>query len=179
MAKTLGKTTNPKMGRPPLSTAEKYRRGTARPCRLPKAPATRSPTTTYATKSRTAPTDFSAVADAYTRDVLEGRIIACKWTQLACRRFRQMRLRADVTWAPTEVQRVCTFVERLPHVEGRWATPTITLAPWQVFILAAVYGFRRPDGSRLVTTVFFQVARKSAKSTLVAACALYLSLIHI
>jgi phage terminase large subunit-like protein len=42
-----------------------------------------------------------------------------------------------------------------------------------VFILAAVYGFRRPDGGRLVTTVFFEVARKSAKSTLVAALGLY------
>jgi phage terminase large subunit-like protein len=113
------------------------------------------------------------MADAYTGGVLDGTIIACKWTQLACRRFVRMRQSGTCTWAPAEVQRVCTFVERLPHVEGRWATPTITLAPWQVFILAAVYGFRRDDGTRLVTTVFFQVARKSAKSTLVAACALY------
>jgi len=43
-----------------------------------------------------------------------------------------------------------------------------------VFILVACYGFRRRvDGRRLVTTVFFQVARTSAKSTLVVAVALY------
>jgi phage terminase large subunit-like protein len=53
-------------------------------------------------------------------------------------------------------------------------TDTIRLEPWQIFILVACFGFRRRlDGRRLVTTVFFQVARKSAKSTLVAAVALY------
>ena len=66
------------------------------------------------------------------------------------------------------------FVERLPHVEGRWSASTIVLEPWQVFILAACYGFRmKVDGRRLVTMVFFQVCRKSAKSTLVAAVELY------
>jgi phage terminase large subunit-like protein len=155
-----------------LADAEKLRRGTARRCRL-KPTTIRSRSTGRAVRSRPAPIDFAGVADTYTRDVLDGRVIACKWTQLAVRRFHRMRQSDAFTWAPEEVQAVCTFVERLPHVEGRWATPTITLAPWQVFILAAVYGFRRPDGGRLVTTVFFQVARKSAKSTLVAACALY------
>ena len=58
-------------------------------------------------------------------------------------------------------------------MEGSWSTETITLQPWQVLILAAVYGFRKPDGCRLVTSVFFEVGRKSAKSTLVAAAALY------
>jgi phage terminase large subunit-like protein len=172
VAKTLGK---PKIlrGRPRIPDAEKNRRGTAQRCRLTKPIATRTPSRAKKQQTRTAPTNFPAVADAYTRDVLAGRVVACKWTQLACRRFQRMRQRRDLTWAPAEVQRVCAFVERLPHVEGRWATPTITLAPFQVFILAAVYGFRRVDGSRLVATVFFQVARKSAKSTLVAACALY------
>jgi phage terminase large subunit-like protein len=77
------------------------------------------------------------------------------------------------TWSPAYVQSVCSWICRLPHVEGRWDTSTITLAPWQIFVLAASFGFRRPDGSRLVTTVFFEVGRKSAKSTLVAAAALY------
>ena len=67
---------------------------------------------------------------------------------------------ARFRWSPKHVQDVCTFIEQLPHVEGRWPTPTIHLEPWQVFILAAVYGFRRPDGGRLVTTVFFEVAQE-------------------
>jgi phage terminase large subunit-like protein len=160
-------------GRPPLSTAEKMRRGTIRPCRLTKPRATKRPAKTHTPPTPAASQTFTAITDGYVRDVLAGRIVAGKWTRLACARFERMRLAGDVRWAPDQVEAVCTFVERLPHVEGRWATATITLAPWQVFILAAVYGFRKADGSRLVTTVFFQVARKSAKSTLVAACALY------
>jgi phage terminase large subunit-like protein len=130
-----------------------------------------------------------AIAEGYVHDVVTGAIVAGRWTKLACERFQRMRSLANFTsdrsgheqsypggnfsWAPSHVQDVCTFIERLPHVEGRWETATITLAPWQIFVLAACYGFRRADGGRLVTTVFFEVARKSAKSTLVAACALY------
>jgi phage terminase large subunit-like protein len=119
-----------------------------------------------------------AIADRYVADVLDGRIVAGRWTKLACARFARMRRAGDAgepyRWSPGHAQDVCTFVERLPHVEGRWDSPTITLHPWQIFVLAACYGFRRAaDGGRLVTTVFFEVARKSAKSTLVAAAALY------
>jgi phage terminase large subunit-like protein len=163
-----------KRGRPRASAEDLERRGTARRDRPRAKPATtRSRPTPRAARSATRPRSFVAVATAYTRDVLNGAIVAGKWTQLACRRFQRMRSDPRFAWSAKEVEQVCTFVEKLPHVEGRWTTPTITLAPWQVFILAAVYGFRRPDGHRLVMMVFFEVARKSAKSTLVAACALY------
>jgi phage terminase large subunit-like protein len=120
-----------------------------------------------------------AVAEGYVADVLNGTIIAGRWTTLACERFQRMRSEsidskcATYTWSPAHVEAVCRFIEQLPHVEGRWSSATIRLQPWQVFMLAHIYGFRRPDGGRLVTTAFFQVARKSAKSTLVAALALF------
>jgi phage terminase large subunit-like protein len=119
------------------------------------------------------------VADGYVDAVLAGTIPAGQWVMKACRRYLQMRTRAadpacPFVWAPEQVQRVCTFVERLPHVEGRWSSETITLQPCQVWWLAAIYGFRRrDDGSRLVATVFWQLSRKSGKSSLVAALALY------
>jgi phage terminase large subunit-like protein len=161
-----------------LPLEEKQKRGTARPCRERSKTAKRRPTPKLvATNLR--PRNFPAIADAYVTDVLSGAIVACRWTKLACERFQRMRAAGNAshvtyfTWSPEQVQDVCAFIEKLPHVEGKWQSPTITLAPWQVFVLAACYGFRRPDGSRLVTTVFFEVARKSAKSTLVAGCALY------
>src|SRR5262245_60682606 len=142
-------------GRPRISTAEHTRRGTVRPCRQPKKPAKlRSRSAT-----QVAPRDYLAMADAYMAEVLSGTIVACRWTKLACERFQKMRNASSEAWVfnPEHVNRVCAFIERLPHVEGRWTSPTIQLAPWQVFVLAATYGFRRPDGGRLVTTVFFQV----------------------
>ena len=117
------------------------------------------------------------MALGYVADVLAGRVTACSWVVKACRRFDRMRKASQVPaayhWSPEHVQDVCTFIEQLPHVEGKWTTATIELQPWQTWILAACYGFRKPDGSRLVNSVFFEVGRKSAKSTLVAAAALY------
>jgi len=161
-------------GPAPLALEVKERRGTVRPSReRARRPTRRRP---RVTEARRAPTDYTAAADRYVTDVERGAIVAGRWTRLACRRFARMRARAGdgaFTWSAPHVEAVCSFIERLPHVEGRWAAPTLILAPWQIFVLAACYGFRRPDGGRLVTTVFFEVARKSAKSTLVAACALY------
>lgn len=129
--------------------------------------------------NRVSSCDFTDIALAYVADVLAGRIVAGQWTVKACRRFDRMRQQAaDPTcsyrWSREHVQHVCAWISQLPHVEGRWTTDTITLQPWQVFVLAASYGFRRrSDDGRVVTTVFFQVARKSAKSTLVAGAALF------
>jgi phage terminase large subunit-like protein len=158
---------------PKLPRETKERRGTVKPSRERTRPETPRRTADVAPGR-----DFVAVALAYVADVLEGRIVAGAWTVKACQRFDWMRGRAcDLSchfrFSPLEVNRVCGFISRLPHVEGRWTSQTLALQPWQVFILAACYGFRRPDGARLVTSVFFEVGRKSAKSTLVAGAALY------
>lgn len=157
-------------GPQPLSIAEKARRGTLNVTReraragiaVIEKPVIEAPEAERR--------DFVAISDLYVDGVLSGRSLACQWVVKACWRYR--RLKEKYGLSPGYVQDVCEFVEHLPHVEGRWETETIRLQPWQVFILASVYGFRSGQ-SRLVTTVFFQVARKSAKSTLVAAMALY------
>jgi phage terminase large subunit-like protein len=169
------------LGRPALALEVKHRRGTVKAVRERRRAGASARTRTKAAPRRATgrPRKFTAIADSYVLDVLTGRIVACRWVRLACERFERMRAAAAAPdapyrWSAKHVQDVCAFVEQLPHVEGRWATETIRLEPWQVFILAAVYGFRiGRDDRRLVTTVFFQVARKSAKSTLVAAMALY------
>jgi phage terminase large subunit-like protein len=55
-----------------------------------------------------------------------------------------------------------------------WDTPTIRLEPPQVFILAVIFGWRRrSDGLRRFSSVYIEMARKGAKSTLTAGVALY------
>src|SRR5690606_28819011 len=69
---------------------------------------------------------------------------------------------------------ICDFIEKLPHVEGKWETPTITLDPSQVWFLVNLVGFRdRTTGQRRFTRALLAVARKNAKSTLAAAILLY------
>lgn len=79
---------------------------------------------------------------------------------------------------------VCDFIEKLPHVEGKWETPDIVLHPSHVFFLVQLFGFRRATGGitlssgaafhpRRFSSALFAVARKNAKSTLAAAVLLY------
>ena len=78
-------------------------------------------------------------------------------------------------WRADYAAAVCGFVERLPHIEGKWATPTITLEPPQIFLLACLFGWRlKADPTRRrFTTLYWEMGRKGAKSTLMAAIALY------
>jgi phage terminase large subunit-like protein len=114
-------------------------------------------------------------------DIVAGKIVAGKWTRLACARQQRDLQRAETdpawpyVWQPDAVAAVCRFIERLPHVEGLWATPTITLEPAQIFLLACLFGWRhRADPRRRrFTMLYWEMGRKGAKSTLMAAIALY------
>jgi phage terminase large subunit-like protein len=119
--------------------------------------------------------DYAAAAQAYARDVLAGKIQACKWVKLACRRHLEDLGRASpFLYDEAEAAKVCEFAELLPHIEGTWDTPTIKLEPWQIFCLSVIFGWRRKsDGGRRFSKVYFEVARKNAKSTLAAVVSLY------
>ena len=126
------------------------------------------------------PNRYADVADRYAYDVLAGHQVACKWVRLACQRHINDRTRAvtdaawPFCWDPDEADNVCGFAEALPHIEGKWATANITLEPWQVFCLSVIFGWRRrSDGGRRFSKVYWEVARKNAKSTLAAIVTLY------
>jgi phage terminase large subunit-like protein len=105
-----------------------------------------------------------------------------RWVRLAAQRHlrdwkrsrRRNLPRWDYYFEKAEVNRVCGFVEELPHVEGEWDTPTLTLEPWQVFLLGVVFGWRRySDDKRRFNTAYVELARKNGKSFLSSAVALY------
>lgn len=115
--------------------------------------------------------------------VLAGDVVACKWIRLAAERQikdleRAFRNDPDFPfWFDAdEGERICRFMERLPHVKGEWAAKRdrIRLEPWQQFVLSTVFGWkRRADGCRRFRTVYEEVARKNAKSTKMAGVGLY------
>lgn len=121
------------------------------------------------------------VADRYAREAIADKAGKkfCKWVRLAAQRFLDdIKAAQKSTCAfylcPNESDKVCNFFQLLPHIEGRWATPTITLEPWQVFLLVNIFGFRRKDtGVRRFTEVYVEVARKNAKSVFGAGVGLY------
>ena len=70
------------------------------------------------------------------------------------------------------VQAVILVIEslRFPSQKG---LSTLKLSPVQIFALAFIYGFYKPDGRRLVRNALLFVPRKFGKTTLVAGIAIY------
>lgn len=102
-----------------------------------------------------------------------GRLI-----KLAAKRFlddlkRAKKKGAPFTFSRDHANHACSWIELLPHVEGKWDTPEIRLHPSHVWFVVQLFGFRKPDGTRRFTSALFAVARKNAKSTLSAAILLY------
>lgn len=123
-----------------------------------------------------------AGAEEYIRAVLAGEIPACKWIKAACQRQLDdlARPRSDdwpYEFRPEPAERVCRFIERLPHIKGKWARnrERIRLEGWQQFILTTVFGWYHADkGVRRFRTVYEEVPRKNAKSTKISGIGLYL-----
>lgn len=123
--------------------------------------------------------DYVKIATAYAAKAAVDTSRHGYWNRAAAKRFLIDLERAKNKACPFLFSRrhagdVCDFIEKLPHVEGDWGSPTIRLEPWQVFSLANVFGFRRrSDGGRRFSTVYFEVARKNGKSALTSGIALY------
>ncbi|WP_322528977.1 terminase TerL endonuclease subunit [Salinicola sp. LHM] len=121
-------------------------------------------------------------ANKYARDVVAGRIPACKEVRQACQRHlddlkaskgRAFRYRFDKDAAET----VCVFIQLLPHTKGRWARERklVELEPWQKFVFCVIYGWlRKKSGLRRFTEAYVEVGRKNGKSVIAAGVANYM-----
>jgi phage terminase large subunit-like protein len=134
--------------------------------------------------------DYAGIATQYARDVVDGNILACKWVKLACARHLHDLERAaqgwKYEWNPElttaegktyrPADRVCYFIELLPHIKGDWAArgERIELSPWQIFFVASVFGWiDRETKRRRFRMADLIVPRKNAKSTIAAGIGLY------
>lgn len=121
---------------------------------------------------------FIGIANKYAADCLSGEIAACKWVKAAAQRHiddiaDQSVYRMDEAAA----DHACNFAQLMPHTKGIWARKKelIHLEPCQVFVLVSVFGWLRvSDGMRRYRTLYLEMARKNAKSTLLSVIGLYL-----
>jgi phage terminase large subunit-like protein len=123
--------------------------------------------------------DYVAVAQEYIEGVLSGAIPACKWVKLACHRqvddlARQGSADFRYRFDAERAAHPCRFIEKLPHVKGKWSSPKIRLEPWQIFILTTVFGWVKADGCRRFRVAYIETPRKNAKSTLSSGVALFM-----
>ena len=110
-------------------------------------------------------------AERYLRDVLDGKITACKrigqLAEMMLPRFESgyKRWHFDIDRA----ERPCKFIEQfcvLPE-SGK----PMLLEPFQKCVIQIAFGFVDEDGYRQFQEVFWELARKNSKSTTGAAIA--------
>lgn len=114
----------------------------------------------------------------YARDVVAGKVVAGRLVKLACERHVKDLKTAHqrgLYFDDAAAQRVLEFVGCLRHSKGEWAGQPFLLAPWQLFLLWVLFGWRRADGTRRFRMAYCELARKNGKTTLAAAVGLYLA----
>ncbi|NIQ01577.1 MAG: terminase large subunit [Nitrospinaceae bacterium] len=116
----------------------------------------------------------------YARQVVAGKIVACKWTKLACQRMLADLKAAKKKSFPwmfdrTRAERVLYLIQLFHHVKGEWASrqEKIYLEDWQCFFIAMIFGWinRQTEYRRFIQALLF-VARKNAKTTTAGAIGL-------
>lgn len=125
---------------------------------------------------------YVEAALGYAQQVQSGAIPTCKWTRLAIDRQVEDLQRAPSEqwpWVFDEVraERICAFLELLPHIKGKWAREKrlLVLDPWQCFIVTTVFGWvHRETGLRRFREAYIEVPRKNGKSLVSAGIGLYM-----
>lgn len=126
---------------------------------------------------------YVKAAEGYVADVLSGAVPAGKWVKLAAERHRRdMKAARSKDWPfkldADRAERVCRFVELMPHVKGSWAAGAakpIRLDPWQCFFLVSLFGWvHKKTGKRRFRKARLYVARKNGKSTVAAPIGLFM-----
>lgn len=110
----------------------------------------------------------------YANDVLSGKIVACEYIKLACKRYLSWFERDDMYFDCKAVDRVVNFISKLKHITGEFNNKPFILSDWQFWIVCNIFGFKwKKNGCRVIRTAFIQVSRKNGKSSLLAALSAY------
>ncbi len=118
----------------------------------------------------------------YARDVVSGKIPACRFVVLACQRHLDNLARIpDPTWPYTfdekKANRFCSFTELLPHVKGsQFVGKKFVLSPWQKFIFCNIFGWvKKADGLRRFRKAYVECPKGQGKSAMMSALGLYMT----
>ncbi|MEB6555731.1 terminase large subunit [Enterobacter hormaechei] len=120
------------------------------------------------------------MANQYARDVLNGKILACKSIQLACQRhFNDLKISLDKDYPyrfdRELAERACRFVQLLPHSSGDLAGQKLKLEPWQAFAFSSIFGWvTKTTKKRRFREAYIRVARKNGKSFFAAGIGTYM-----
>lgn len=127
-------------------------------------------------------TDNVKKANKYAKDIITGKIPACRLVIKACQRHlddleKQKENNFPFRFDEKLAERACKFIQFLPHTKGEWALKrqNITLEPWQLFAVANAFGWvKKSSGLRRYREVYTEIPRKNGKSAISAGVGLYM-----
>lgn len=107
---------------------------------------------------------FTERANDYAHRVVNGDIPACQYVIQSCQRFINDTQREDI-YLHEDGEKWCKFLEKLPHVKGKWAAnhEKLVLSDWQIFCTVNLFGWKI-DGKRRFREAYIEVPRKNGKS---------------
>lgn len=111
---------------------------------------------------------------SYAKGIINGDIISGELMKLTAKRYLSWFERSDIIFDPQRCERVVNFCHHLKLSTGKFAGKYMELTEWQKFFIYFVYGFVHKDtGYRVIRQCYLQLSRKSGKTALASALALY------
>lgn len=125
---------------------------------------------------------YFTVVEDYCNDILSGKIKACAKHKWAVERFLKDLDQAvnnpdcPYYFDETVIEDFFYWANEFEHTEGVLAGERVELVPFQLFIGANLFGFKKKsNGARRFRKVYIQLARKNAKSQFLAIIASYIA----
>lgn len=115
---------------------------------------------------------------AWAEGVVAGRVVAGELVRLACERhLADLAHGAErgLWFDEAAARRALVIIGNMPQSKGEFGGRPLDLLPWQVFVISAIFGWKRDDGSRRFRTAWVEIGRKNGKTTLAAAIGTYLA----
>lgn len=111
----------------------------------------------------------------YALDVLSGKIIANKWTKLACKRHKKDLKRKEIYFDKIAADDIIDFFPYfLKFYDGAFAGKPFVLTPNQKFIVGSIFGWKRKHGGlRRFRTAYIEQSKGQGKSPLAGGVGLY------
>lgn len=110
----------------------------------------------------------------YALNVLNGKIVACEFIKLACKRYLEWFDKKDRYFDEEGVKRCINFIGHLKHYTEDFANKPFILSDFQEFAIYNIYGWRwKSNNLRIIKNVYIEIARKNGKSAFAASIACF------
>lgn len=110
---------------------------------------------------------YAKRAIKYANDIIAEKIPSGRYVKLAAQRLIDDINAPEWTFDHSRVDHVCHFAENMPHVKAEWSGELLKLEPWQIFILACLFGVISTETKlRKYREAYICIPRKNGKSTI-------------